>query len=438
MTSYAPYAGSKRADISLFGPLFLFLAAFIILVATLPLSGISIPGARRIASVLDRIPQPWKPAKPTHVLAPEVDMALAAAPAAGSVAPAPGTGQPAPGIPAPALSAASVPAPAPVAPVPPAVHPALAAPLPASFRQENFRHQYQTWNNCGPATISMALSHFGRPEQQSHAAAFLKPNASDKNVGPDELVTYARSVGLRADLIMAGDMNRLKRLVANDIPVVIQMWFTPHPNDGMGHFRLLMGYDDAAQQVIVYDSYQTPGVNVRLSYAAFDQDWRVFNRPFIPVYPAEKADLVTAILGPDRDETAMRQRALAESQAETITRPNDPYSWFNTGTALTQLGRTGEAIQAFDRARALKLPWRMLWYQFAPFEAYLAEGRVNDVLALTNANLQQANDLEESLYYRGKALEAQGQPAQARASYQAAIRSNPKYGPALHALSLIG
>ena len=424
MTPYAPYAGNRQDGMSLFGPLFLFLAALVILVATLPLSGIAIPGARRIASMIDRIPQPWKPARPTHVLAPEVDVAVAGAPAA-AAAPAAGAVQP----------AASVPAPAPAAP---AIHPALAAPLPASFRQENFRHQYQTWNNCGPATISMALSHFGRPEQQVHAAAFLKPNANDKNVGPDELVAYARSVGLRADLIMAGDMNRLKRLVANDIPVVIQTWFTPHPNDGMGHFRLVMGYDDAAQQFIVYDSYQTPGANVRLTYASFDQDWRVFNRPFIPVYPAEKADLVSAILGPDRDEAAMRQRALTEAQAEATARPNDAYAWFNTGTALTQLGRTGEAVQAFDRARALKLPWRMLWYQFAPFEAYLAEGRVNDVLALTNANLQQASDLEESLYYRGKALEAQGQPAQARASYQAAIRSNPKYGPALHALSLLG
>jgi tetratricopeptide (TPR) repeat protein len=79
----------------------------------------------------------------------------------------------------------------------------------------------------------------------------------------------------------------------------------------------------------------------------------------------------------------------------------------------------------------------MLWYQFAPFEAYLKVGRLNDVLSLTNANLEQSKDLEESHYYRGRALQAQGQTVAARASYQAALRANSKYAPAYHALSTL-
>ena len=118
------------------------------------------------------------------------------------------------------------------------------APAPASVRLSNFRHQWQTWNNCGPATITMATSHFGRGELQAQAATFLKPNADDKNVGPDELVAFARSVGLQADYRVGGDLERLKLLLANGVPVVAEMWFTPRPNDGMGHYRLLVGYDD--------------------------------------------------------------------------------------------------------------------------------------------------------------------------------------------------
>ncbi|HEX2035104.1 MAG TPA: C39 family peptidase, partial [Chloroflexota bacterium] len=293
------------------------------------------------------------------------------------------------------------------------------------------------WNNCGPATITMATSHFGRAETQAQAAPVLKPNPNDKNVGPDELVAYVRSLGLQAQWRVGGDIERMKLLLANDIPVVVETWFTPEPNDGMGHYRLLVGYDDAAGRFITYDSYQQPGVNVPLPYGPFDADWRIFNRTYVPVYPAEKAEVVAAILGDDVDDRVMWERALAVAQQESGARPNDPFAWFNMGTSLTGLGRSGEAVAAFDRARALRLPWRMLWYQFQPFEAYLAEGRVNDVLTLTGANLEQTADLEESHYYRGRALQAQGQTAAARASYQAAVRLNPRYTPAHHALSTL-
>jgi len=309
---------------------------------------------------------------------------------------------------------------------------------PASFFLQGFRHQWQTWNNCGPATITMALSYYGRPETQAQAAPFLKPNANDKNVGPDELVAYVRSVGMEADLLEAGELTTLKRLVSSGIPVVVEMWFTPHPNDGMGHYRLLTGYDDATRQLNFYDSYDPPGVNVRIKYDAFDEDWRVFGRTYIPVYAPEKTGVVAAIVGADLDEAQLRQRSLEVAQAEATVRPNDAFAWFNVGTALTRLGRTAEAVPAFDRARALKLPWRMLWYQFSPFDAYLAERRYGDVLALANANLAQASDLEESQYFRGRALELQGLKNDAKAAYQAALRANPKFAPASYALSLLG
>jgi tetratricopeptide (TPR) repeat protein len=242
---------------------------------------------------------------------------------------------------------------------------------------------------------------------------------------------------MMADYRLGGDLPRLKALLANDIPVVVEMWFTPHPNDGMGHYRLLVGYDDIAGRFIAYDSYDPPGINVPLPYGPFDTDWRVFNRTYVPVYPPEKAPVVDTILGTDRDDQAMLQHALDVATSEATAQPNDAYAWFNVGSTLTAMGRSAEAVPAFDRARALKLPWRMLWYQFAPFQAYLDAGRYNDVLSLTGANLQQASDLEESQYYRGRALQAQGQTAQARTAYQAALKANPKYTPAYYSLSTL-
>ena len=45
---------------------------------------------------------------------------------------------------------------------------------------------------------------------------------------------------------MGGELSRLKQFLANGIPVVVEVSYLPEPNDWMGHYRLLVGYDDAA------------------------------------------------------------------------------------------------------------------------------------------------------------------------------------------------
>jgi tetratricopeptide (TPR) repeat protein len=96
-----------------------------------------------------------------------------------------------------------------------------------------------------------------------------------------------------------------------------------------------------------------------------------------------------------------------------------------------------DAATAFDNARRIGLPWRMLWYQFAIFESYLAVGRYDDVIELTNTNLEQSDDLEESHYYKGRALEAQGKIEAAQSSYERAVRNNPQYTEAQEALDAL-
>ena len=51
--------------------------------------------------------------------------------------------------------------------------------------------------------------------------------------------------------------------------------------------------------------------------------------------------------------------------------------------------------------------------------------------------MQQDNDLEELHYFRGRALQAQGQGAAARGAFQAALRANPRFAPAHHALATL-
>jgi tetratricopeptide (TPR) repeat protein len=314
-------------------------------------------------------------------------------------------------------------------PLPPAPTVAL-TPLAEQAQLTGLTHQWQTWNNCGPATITMNMSHFGHTENQAEAALFLKPNRDDKNVNPEELAAYARTTGLEAIVRRGGSVDLIKQLLSHNLPVLAETWLV-HDGDGLGHYRLITGYDDTTGQFNTFDSLNGP--DYKVAYDQFDADWRVFNRLYLIVYPPEQANLVAAIIGPDMAETAVNERLAAEAQAEVATKPNEAIAFFNLGDALTRLERYDEAVTAFDRARQLGLHWRRLWYQFTPFEAYYATGRYQDVLDLADATIKGAGGLEEAYYYRGLALQATGQPGAVEA-FEAALAYNSNFASATEAL----
>ena len=322
-------------------------------------------------------------------------------------------------------------APSAPSPTPPVPHTATPAPtmtraptatatpsptaLPPSVRLTGLTHLWQTWNNCGPATLAMNLSYFGKPANQADVAATLRPYKDDKNVAPEELAAYARGQGLHALARANGDSGRLRQLLAAGVPVLIETWHEPKPNDGMGHYRLLAGYDDSTSQWIAYDSYDTTGLvkgqpyaGIRLPYAGLDELWAVFNRQYIVIYDEPRAPVIERILDDDLDDAAMWSRALAGANEAVRRRPADPFAWFNLGADLVAAGRFQDAAAAYDQARQIGLPWRMLWYQFGPFQAYHEVGRYDEVIALADATLRTARYVEELFFWRGLAQKASG------------------------------
>ena len=221
-------------------------------------------------------------------------------------------------------------------------------------------------------------------------------------------------------------------------------WLEDEPNNGMGHYRLLTGYDDTRAEWIAYDSYEQHGLRnpdangayrgIAIPYTEFDQLWQVFNRTYIVVYPANQAVIAEGILGNEVDAGSMWSRGLVAAQNEITAQPNDAFAWFNLGSDLVALGRFGEAAQAYDQARRLGLPWRMLWYQFGPFEAYQMSGRHEEVIALAEATLATTESVEELFYWRGQGLAALGDLTTAREAWQKALALNPHYTNAAAAL----
>lgn len=295
------------------------------------------------------------------------------------------------------------------------------------------RHVAQTWNNCGPATLTMSLLYNGIEVQQREAAAFLKPEADDKNVSPEQLQAYAQQHGLAAIVRVGGSLELLQRLLSNGFPVIVEDWILPEDRGGMGHYRLLTGYDATAGTFLAQDSYFGP--DRILAMAAFNDSWRIFNRKFILIYHPEQAVTVEAIVGPLMDDGIMLANALTTAVAAVQTDPEDTFNWYTLGSTYVQMGEHELAAAAFDEARRLKLPLRMFWYQFDLFEAYLAVGRSQEVIDLAHATAASAGGHEEAYYYEGLAYAAQGNDTVAISRLRQALAYNPNFEPAARALA---
>ncbi|MBN1400086.1 MAG: tetratricopeptide repeat protein, partial [Anaerolineae bacterium] len=118
--------------------------------------------------------------------------------------------------------------------------------------------------------------------------------------------------------------------------------------------------------------------------------------------------------------------------------PENGFAWFTLGTNLLHNGRPEEAAAAYDRARLIGLPYRMMWYQFGAFQAYYQVGRYDEVIALADATIRVTSDVEELHYWRALALEAKGDVAGARDALRMALDKKANYAAARVALARLG
>lgn len=314
-------------------------------------------------------------------------------------------------------------------------------PAPVSYQVTGVRFVQQGWNNCGPANLAMGLSFYGWEGTQDDTAAVLKPDREDKNVSPQQMVDYVgQYTALEAIWRMDGDIDLIKQLISNGFIVIVEAGYDPNNGEGWyGHYETVVGYNDADDSITVYDSYlgraSTPSLT--RSYERFDQDWQTFNRNYIVIYPDYREQEVINILGEDWVQSNNRRNAIATAQQEAIDQPENPFVWFNLGTSLASAGRYEEAVVAFRKSFELNLPYRMMWYQFAPYEALLQTDRLDEVLSLANQTLRTTRYVEETFYYKGRVYEIQGDLEAAREQYQLALDLNPNYFQAQQSLARV-
>jgi len=321
-------------------------------------------------------------------------------------------------------------------------------PLPDAVRLEGVVHEFQKFNNCGPANLSMALSYWGWEGDQTVTGNWLKPNQEDRNVMPYELVDYVEmETDLKAILRWGGDVEMLKKFVAAGFPVIIEKGFEEEVEQHvwMGHYGVISAYDEDKSRFLVQDSYVA--ADYANAYEKIERHWRAFNYVYIVVYPPEREDEVLSILGPHVDETYNLQQA-AQKALEEITVLKDRelfFAWYNYGTSLMYLGDYYGSAQAYDQAfevyaNLVSKPWRLVWYATGPYFSYYYTDRYQDVIDLADDTLSNSfvPAIEETWVWRGRAKVALGDIEGAIEDFREALKWHPGWWVAESELQNLG
>ncbi|MFH1524812.1 MAG: C39 family peptidase [Chloroflexota bacterium] len=345
----------------------------------------------------------------------------------------------------------------------------------------SFVDQMGRYNYCGPANLAMALKYWGwtgdrdqigtvvKPGENNPNKTFVERGKADVNVMPYELVDFVNDyTDFKALYRYGGDLDLLKRLIAAGFPVITEkgVYEPLRPDYSIqwgGHYSFTTGYDDTTQEFIWQDSYlpepTSVGMNSRASYADYVSNWRSFNYVFVIVYPADREQDLYRILGPWSDQYWATQHALdiANQEISSLTLSGNDlfFAMFNKVTSLVYLENPdyGQAATAYDQANIYynnqlvptgdkRIPWRILWYQTAPYFAYYYSGRYQDVIDLADNNLERIQrldeTLEESWFWRARAEYALGAYDQANADMRKALYYHPNFQPALDMFALWG
>lgn len=301
------------------------------------------------------------------------------------------------------------------------------------------KHIYQTFNNCGPAILAMALSYFGIDKSQEELGQKLRPyqnpkgDNDDKSVTLAEVAVEAKNYNLIPYLRPNGNIEKIKLFISNDIPVITRTWLK---KDGdIGHYRIIRGFDDTRKELIQDDSLQNK--DLHFTYSDYLDIWKPFNYEYLVLVPIEKKDLAESILGAELDEKVAWQNSLKRVEQELEKDPENIHLQFNLSLNYFHLGNYQKSVEAFEKVEN-KLSFRTLWYQIEPIIAYQKLKNYDRVFQLTDKILNNHNRAFSELYQiRGEIYLEQGKRDLAKEEFEKAVSFNQNFEKAKLSLSKI-
>jgi len=299
-------------------------------------------------------------------------------------------------------------------------------PLPSQYQISGGTQVFQTFNNCGPASLSMALSFYEIFATQKELGDELRPWQNqagiddDKSVTLTELSRKAEDFGLIAYHRPNGDIATLKSFIVNDIPVITRT--LTKINEDIGHYRVIYGYNDTLGEIIQNDSLQ--GKALTFKYDEFLALWKTFNFEYLVLLPTSKQNLAQKILKDNLDYEASWQNAIKRLNNEEVKSLDVRFS---LAVAYYNVGDYEKSIEAFESVEP-ELPFRTLWYQIEPLLAYQKLKRYDDLLSRIERILENGNRAYSELYQiRGEIYQDQGDAIKAQTEFEKALFYNKNY-----------
>lgn len=283
----------------------------------------------------------------------------------------------------------------------------------------------------------MTLRFYGINVNQTELGQALRPyqvangDNDDKSVTLDELAEKAKEYGLIPFRRPNGNIEKIKLFITYDIPVIAKTW--TKVDEDIGHYRVVKGYDDSDGEIIQDDSLQNK--NLRFSYSEFNAMWKKFNYEYLVLVPQDKKEIAEKILGEDADFKKAWQNAVNHTQDELQKDPDDIYARFNLSVAFYNVGNFKQSVEEFEKVEN-SLPFRTLWYQIEPIQAYYRLGNYDRVFAITDKILNTFNRAFSELYIlRGNIYLKQGDKQAAKTEFEKAILYNQNLKEAQDALN---
>lgn len=312
----------------------------------------------------------------------------------------------------------------------PSIEPTMEAPTPTSIPEKKVLdtdyHIFQSFNNCGPASLSMALSHYGIEQSQEVLGQELRPWQNPDGIHDDKSVTLAELAEKAKDYELIpyhrpnGNIEMMQEFIAAGIPVITRTWL--EPNEDIGHYRVVKGYESGAKTILQDDSFQNK--NLTYTYDEFNELWEKFNYEYLVLVPKEKQQLAESILGKNVDKRFAWEQAKLNSVRMLEENPENIYQRFNLSVANYYLGDFQKSVEEYEKVET-QLPFRTLWYQIEPIQAYYELGNYNRVFAISDSILNNQNSAYSELYLiRGNIYKKQENLEAARAEYEKAVYYN--------------
>jgi predicted double-glycine peptidase len=215
---------------------------------------------------------------------------------------------------------------------------------------------FEKWlkrNYCGPACLAMVLNSWDetRSFSQGKIAAEIFDSGSQSTYN-SELVLYPRTKGFES-FSFQGDLRILKELVAKDIPVIVLTKTVKQI--AKGHYRVVIGFDDAKSQIIFHDPYF--GGRCAMTTKSFMKVWelgkgRNQSRWMMAVvprqnpfpFPALQNDPLTSInLATAYYRRADYTRSKEQWEKLRASLSEDPYPLYSLGMVSLREGQFDEA-----------------------------------------------------------------------------------------------